>query len=622
MEAAYWEASDGYTIATPYLAGELDDIFFAQTVDTMYLDHIGYTPRKLSIDSSNTWTLATYTRTNDPFTPGTALTISDILLGTSTTVRFALPATIDGNQPYVFASVVGTTEINGGTYKLQPDPLPPFGVAQALLVNATTGAQIDSSAWTPYVSGGTATPAADNPVCPAFYENRLVHAGTNRRPRTLFLSRSPVPTTGASRYDDFTGGVDADHACFFSLAPVNGSVDYIAWAGGTTKFLLVGTFGGAFRVSGGGIEEPITPSSINVKQIDAFGCAATAPALNGNQAYFIQRGGKTLRGLQYSVDVDDLQSVDMCLNADQIGDSELKRVVLQTGRPDALWVVRNDGQLAGCTIQGAERITGWHRHKIGGTAAKILDVAVLPRPGLNDQLYVVTERTVNGATQRAVEAMSDDIVFPDIEDYFTASTAASTDAATYRAAALALLKTAVHLDAYETYSGAAATVISGLDHLIGQTVTAVADGIERTGLVVSAGGAVTLPVAASIVHVGLPYTGLLQTQNLEVGGRSGPAQSKPRNINALNIRFLNSKGGKYGTDLYHLFDIDTEDPDALELLDGAGSAPVFNGIRALQHSDVWSTDNDRNEKTVFIQQTKPFPCVVQFIDIEYETGDE
>jgi hypothetical protein len=355
--------------------------------------------------------------------------------------------------------------------------------------------------------------------------------------------------------------------------------------------------------------------------LDAYGCSSAAPALNGSYVYYIQRGGTTIRALRYDADVDDVGSYDICVNADQIGSSEIKRIVLQNGKSDYLWTIRADGQLCGCTIQGAERVAGWHRHKIGGTAAKVLDAAVLPRPGQSDQLYIVTERTVNGGTYRAVEALSDDVVFPDIEDYFTASTAAAANAATFRTATNALINTAVYLDAYETYNSTPATVISGLSHLIGETVTALADGIERAGLVVSAGGAITLPVAASVVHVGLPYTGLIQTQNLEMGGRSGPAQAKPRNINALNIRFLNSKGGKYGTDLYHLYDIDTEDPNALVLADGS-AAHLFNGLRSLQHTDVWSTDTDRNEKTVFIQQTKPFPCVVQFIDIEYETGDE
>ena len=59
----------------------------------------------------------------------------------------------------------------------------------------------------------------------------------------------------------------------------------------------------------------------------------------------------------------------------------------------------------------------------------------------------------------------------------------------------------------------------------------------------------------------------------------------------------------------------------LDLNDG-DPAPIFSGILKLQYSDNWSTETERNEKTVFIAQRSPFPCVVQFIDLQYETGDE
>lgn len=615
------------TIASPYYSqADMDSLNYAQTPSAMYLASYRHPPYKAAVvENTGTWTLATYSRTNDPFVATAAINVTAATasgIGVAATVTLASPA-VDGHV-YTIAGVVGTiaASINAKWRLYAVDSVGGSNVYQ--LYDPTTD-DISSTVIGTYTSGGTATPDADNPIAVAFYESRLIFAGTNFRPNTLFASRSPVPTTGATRYDDFTGGVDADHACFFTLAPTNGQIDYITWAVGTSKYLVVGAFGGAFRVSGGGLDEPITPSSINVRPVDSYGCAPYPPAVDGGYVYFIQRGGVTVRVIKYNSDADDLGSFDLCVNAEQVAESPLQRITFQPGRPNCLWVLRADGVLASMTIDNAERVTGWHRHKAAGTGGKFLDLAVLPRQNLSDQIWATVERSVpsvmSGAALRYVEYMADDVAFPDIENYFTASTAAATNAATYRAAALALLKTAVFLDGAEIYNGSAATVISGLWHLVGATVTAVADGIERTGLVVSAGGAITLPAAASIVVVGLPYTGLLQTQNLEMGGRSGPAQAKPRNINAFNIRFLNSKGGKYGTDLYHMFDIDTEDPDALILADGS-AAPVFNGIRTLQHSDVWSTETDRNEKTVFIQQTKPFPCVVQFIDIEYETGDE
>ena len=619
--------SDGTLVDSPlssasldrYLGYELADLRFAQSRDTLYITHPNHLPKKLTRAYTGGFSLTTYSRTNDPF--------PTVKVVTGYTQAAAGQITLDA--AVTDESVIRIFWLNGnGVY---PGAVPVMGDLQYRVVLASgttyylkdkdTGAAVDTTGWPAYSTTTRCLNISDLPISVAFFENRLCFFGTRIRPNTLFASRSPVNTTGAPRYDDFTGGTDADHACFFTLAPSNGRSDFATWLVGLPAFLMAGTVGGVFRVAGAGFNEPLTPTSVSVRQIDTNGCENVAPAASGARIFFIQRGGKVFRSFQHDVAADDFVSADDTKNADQIAHTPLVRTVFQTGQADRVWALRTDGELACMVFLPEENIRAWHRIVVAGTSAAVKDVCVLSRPASVDQLWVVVSRTVNGGTLYSLEKLTDEQVFPDIEDYYTGAANAVADAASYRMAVHASVKACTYLDSFETYNGTPATVISGLDHLKGETVTALADGVEVPGLTVSAGGGITLPTAASVVHVGLPYTGLLQTQNLEVGGRSGPAQAKPRNINALNIRFLNSKGGQYGTDLYHLYDIETEDPDALELADGS-AAPVFNGIRALQHSDVWSTETDRNEKTVFIRQTKPFPCVVQFIDIEYETGDE
>ena len=63
---------------------------------------------------------------------------------------------------------------------------------------------------------------------------------------------------------------------------------------------------------------------------------------------------------------------------------------------------------------------------------------------------------------------------------------------------------AYFVDSGLTYDGAATITITGLHHLIGETLTALADGAVVTDLVVAADGSVTLPAAASKVHLGMP----------------------------------------------------------------------------------------------------------------------
>lgn len=85
------------------------------------------------------------------------------------------------------------------------------------------------------------------------------------------------------------------------------------------------------------------------------------------------------------------------------------------------------------------------------------------------------------------------------------------------------LENAFFVDCGLTYSGAAATTISGLWHLEGETVSILGDGaVEPDQEVIN--GAVTLETAASVVHIGKSYNTDIRTlplanANAAVGGQ-------------------------------------------------------------------------------------------------------
>jgi len=702
-----------YEIDTPYFAGDLDDLSWAVSArdGVLYIAHPKYAPRKLTVDSADNFTLATYVRTNDPFTNTPAiLTLTGLdRAATGTLIHFTPGSVINEDSAYTFSGIVGTTQLNGGVFRLRV-PSGSFATPRAFLVTTTGEAEVDSSTWTDYVSGGIATPDAEHPIAVAFYESRLFFLGTNQRLNSIFGSRAP-DDDGNPRYDDFTGGVDADHAVFFALAPTNGQIDTVAWGRGTAKYLFVGTFGGPFRVSGGGLDEPITPSSINVRQFDSFGCEAMMP-VTASRVFWLQRGGTTLRTARYSAEADDFRSYDMLLNAEHIADSRLRRVVLQTGRPDVLWVIRDDGILAGMTVQGDENVAGWHRQEIGGSSAKVLDAQVLARTDRDDQLWIVTERIISGTTRRFVEILADDVTFPDLEDFYTDAGAEVSDLATFKNAVYRRQEEYIHLDAAGTFNGAdrgsdlsaaltpaavsgasvaftasvsgtftsadvgkqiwkkpdrstgvgagratilsvngpgtiatceidsdvpfnstaaipaggwfiTATVIFGLAHFDGERVAVVVDGAVHSDgrtsaypVVTVALGKITLTEPAAVVHVGLPYEGFIKTHNLELGGQGGPAQAKPRNIVEMFIRFLTTLGVDYGTDIYDLARIEHRDVgnDAMDR-----PAPVFSGVKKLHNPDTHQAEEGKH---IVISQRLPLPCVVQFVDLRFDTPEE
>jgi hypothetical protein len=88
--------------------------------------------------------------------------------------------------------------------------------------------------------------------------------------------------------------------------------------------------------------------------------------------------------------------------------------------------------------------------------------------------------------------------------------------------------------------------VSGLDHLEGLTVNALADGVPVTGLTVFA-GTVTLSTSASQILVGLPFTTQLQTLFLEAEGAGGTMQSKRKDIVKATLRVQGSLPPQIGT---------------------------------------------------------------------------
>ncbi len=91
------------------------------------------------------------------------------------------------------------------------------------------------------------------------------------------------------------------------------------------------------------------------------------------------------------------------------------------------------------------------------------------------------------------------------------------------------------------------TTVSGLWHLEGTTVSALADGAEIENLTVT-NGAITLPVKTARAQIGQPYTSTLATQRIESGATDGTAQGKVKRFHQIVLRLYASLGGKVGPD--------------------------------------------------------------------------
>ena len=408
----------------------------------------------------------------------------------------------------------------------------------------------------------------------AFYEQRLVFAGTTSQPQALFFSV-------AGDFENMTESDSDSSAMNYTIG--SNQVNRILYLA-SARSMVVGTTGGEFVVRASGTDEPITPTNIQIKQQATYGSADVQPVQAGSYTLFVQRAKRKLRELGYVYDTDAYQAVDLTILADHVSENGLVELAYQQEPFSLVWATTGDGRLIGMTYRREEQVVAWHQHKLGGTFTSggttynhgfVENLAVIPGELNQDNLYMVVKRTINGATRRYVEILSDIDFGTDIQD-------------------------AIFVDSSLTYSGSSTSSLSGLDHLEGQTVSVLEEGAAHPDKTV-ASGSISTDRATTKAQVGLGYTSTLKTVRLEAGSASGTAQGKIKKIHSVIIRFFRTVGCSVGTSLDNTDTIpfrDSSDPTDT-------AVPLFTGDKTIEAQPSWDT-----EGSIVVKQTQPLPMTI------------
>jgi hypothetical protein len=332
--------------------------------------------------------------------------------------------------------------------------------------------------------------------------------------RLMYGKKYSVYGSKTFDFSSFRAGANDDDAVSFTQASTND----ITWLEESDGFLIIGTIGGVRTLSGGGNGDPLTPSKFKNRGSPTKRCCSIPPVKAGSTFVYVGYDRKSVVEMNFSLEKNGYSTSPISIISEHIPKAGISSICYQSETDQIFWLGLDNGQVGGLTFEADQNVRGWHRQKVGGSFgsgdAVIERVATSPGQAGPDDVWLVVKRTINGNTRRYIEVMQPPFEYGDVTDAFM-------------------------VDCGLTHDGAAVVSFAGLDHLEGETVAALADGIIYRDLIVSV-GTITLPVAASKIHVGLPYTAIAETLELDVGGKDGSVMGRRKRVNAVIFSVLES----------------------------------------------------------------------------------
>lgn len=434
------------TIAAPWTADQISQVAFIQSADTLLLVHPDVPPKKLTRNAGSVWLLQDW-----EFFADDNVIEQPYFKFVDTSVTLT-PSGTTGTVTLTASADVFNEDHEGTRLRVggKEVEVTDFNSATVVTVDAIEA-----------LSGTTATidweeqafsPARGYPISVAFHQDRLVIGGSRDLPNRLWFSKS-----GDLFNFDLGTGLD-DEAIEFSILSDQVNAIRGIFSG---RHLQVFTSGAEWMVTG----DPLTPTNVQIRRQTRVGSMTSryiGPVTVDGATLFVARNGEQIQEFLYTDVEQAYQVTDLALVSRHIVPTPADMDFDQRRR--LLFLVREDGKFATLTVFRSEAVAAWTLHE---TAGLVRSVSVV-----GDDVYMLIER--GGAFH--IECIDDTL----------------------------------NLDAGLTgASGTPTATWSGLDHLEGQEVMIVADGIVVPPQVVEE-GEIILDNPVSFIEIGLPYTHIVE----------------------------------------------------------------------------------------------------------------
>ena len=500
--------------------------------------------------------------------------------------------------------------------------------------------------------------AGNYPEAVTHFEQRRFLAGTTNTPNGVWATRS-----GTEADLSFHIPVLDDDRLKFEIASGEAvSIRHLVpW-----KQLIVMTNSTEFRIVPVN-SEALTPSSIDSKTHSYQGCSLVRPTVASDNLVFCARGGGHVFEMGYAREGGLSNPGDLCFRSNHLFDGLTIEDQAHSKAPHPIiWFCSSNGLLLGLTYVPQEQVGAWHAHDTAASGAFESCAAI--SEGDEDARYFAVRRTIGGSTVRSIEVMGSefygaigDAYFVDAGGSFDGTNTSATtmtvsggvswaagDAVTITASTiqfvlgtddvgdhvvltgatgstyairitavttplvatgtlLAALPSALRSTATTSWAFARDT-ISGLDHLEGETVQVLGDGLVQATKVVASGSITPAsPAVKGCVGLGMPAPCTLLPIGLQVVEAFG--QGRTKNVNQAALRVVASGAFRIGPDSGDDRDLVPANVDAV-----AGS--LVTGESRVTMMPEWSEGGQ-----ITLRIDDPLPLTLLGIVLQVSLGD-
>lgn len=271
----------------------------------------------------------------------------------------------------------------------------------------------------------------------------------------------------------------------------------------------------------------LSATNVNIQLQTAYGSYPHRSIKTNKSTIIISREQNFIRRFEKYLDgAGAYKTYELNLYADNmIPNIKFKKIVYES-ESSVIWALTEDNDLVTCTFHEESGVTSWAKHEIAGTNVVIKDICVnvFQDPILFSQeghVYLIIQRTIDGNTATYFERIG--LEFRDNTLYYPQQLAAFSDSCLRKE------------------ESPATDTLYDLDHLEGETVDVLVNGILEQGLTVTS-GSVTTTNSGTEFFIGLPFTTTIKTMPIETNGGTGTAQGITKRIEEVYFKFYNSKG--------------------------------------------------------------------------------